>query len=122
MKLHVVLACTLAIGSTAIWAADPPNYSSQKEPHNLLTAEVSNLERKALDGSWRAANRLSAYYMYYKWDAPNRVKWFTIAAENGSHSACSNLAKLAEILPDPEVKRRSAFWAKQLANGKCPEQ
>jgi TPR repeat protein len=84
---------------------------------NLSAQDLQTLTVQALEGSGAAANKLSTYYLFVKYDNKEGLYWVTISAENGDIHGFHNLGMLlSEEKNNPSAQARARYWLTKAAN------
>lgn len=112
MKKRYVIFVVL-IASTQVEFAWPKAVTGMGDLA-LTSGQVQLLSQKALDGSGRAANRLSIFYLAVRGNRQRSEYWARISAENGSPNGEYNYAQF--LLQDSKDNiTRAIFWFKKAA-------
>jgi hypothetical protein len=118
----MLLAGCAAGSSTSSPATEASAPSADQQPTNMNQSlfipdsEIPPLEKKALEGSGQAAEKLAEYYNFFPVRSPSddpTIYWYTVAAENGNCSATHWLGDLLSYSADPRDKIRARFWEQQ---------
>jgi TPR repeat protein len=99
-----------ACASSAL--SDPP--PMPLTPKDFNPQELRRLERKADSGNGEAANRLSGYYGYVRFDMKKQRHWLERAAECGYKPAMETLVELLMESPRAKDRQRAAELIRKI--------
>jgi TPR repeat protein len=121
IQLSILAACkTSGQNSEAIALTVDPKPSVME--FNLSSDELARHIAAALTGSVASGHCVAAYYFWVAIDAPDRLYWLQIAAENGDAAAMGMLATLLEKSGESRDRQRTEFWETRSAKSETPEE
>ncbi|WP_325370531.1 hypothetical protein [Dyella sp.] len=109
----LLLLLALACVAPAL-AADGQAFSEQE--FVLTPVQVKKLTNEALDGSGKAALRLSRFYSNVVTNLDEAMKWAIIGAENGDANCQYTAYAFLDRRMSSEDRRRAIFWLKKAAD------
>jgi TPR repeat protein len=119
INAFAIIAFSIFVGIAML---DSDAYSAElsvgaNDDLNLSAQDLRTLTVQALEGSGAAANKLSTYYLFVKYDNKEGLYWVTISAENGDIHGFHNLGMLlSEEKNNPSAQVRARYWLTKAAN------
>ncbi|MBT2119565.1 SEL1-like repeat protein [Dyella sp. LX-66] len=116
ISLAIVMLIAILAGSAHAQQKTLEKAVMTNQEFALDASQIRLNEEKALDGTQEAANRLAHHYEFVAVDLDKALRWYEIAAENGSTEAMYNYWTMATQSNDPNDGRRGLFWLKKAAS------
>lgn len=111
---HSMMMLLLLICSGFCFAADGQRFL--EKDFVLNQQQKLELANQALDGSGKAALRLSRFYSNVTLNFDEALKWALVGAENGDLNSEYTVYGLLSRRESPDDQRRAMFWLRRAAS------
>ena len=99
-----------------VLASESQGYQFGEQGYVLTPQQVITLTNEALDGSGRAALRLSRFYSNVTTNLDEALRWAIIGAENGDANCQYTAYAFLDSRISSEDRRRAQFWLHKAAS------
>lgn len=117
----LLILASLSLLALPACAQDSTAPVAIRQSGQISQDDQRQLEKAALAGDAKAAQRLGSYHLLFSPTAPEAAYWLAIAVENGATDAMYNLGVALTITRDEAKKIRGVYWLRRAMSESSPE-